>query len=81
MQIVPMCAEQQGAVQNMAGVGNVALAVGSSGGAAGLDGPWWEQDRSGMVEQMSRWCQAKAGAKGGPPPVVADRRGKGGPGR
>ncbi|ELK30406.1 hypothetical protein MDA_GLEAN10006403 [Myotis davidii] len=48
-----------GAVQNMAGVGDTALAVGSSGGAAGPDGLRREEDHGGMVEQVSGWRQAK----------------------
>ncbi|EPQ16707.1 hypothetical protein D623_10013768 [Myotis brandtii] len=35
----------------MAGISDAVLAAGSSGGAAGPDGPGQERDRSGMVEQ------------------------------
>ncbi|EPQ18217.1 Methylglutaconyl-CoA hydratase, mitochondrial [Myotis brandtii] len=54
------CADHQGAVWNMAGISDVTLAAGGSGGAAGPDGPQREQDRSGMVEQLSGRRQAKA---------------------
>ncbi|ELK34321.1 hypothetical protein MDA_GLEAN10011077 [Myotis davidii] len=48
------CADHQGVVWDMAGVGDAARAVGSSGGAAGPDEPQREWDRSRMVEQFSR---------------------------
>ncbi|EPQ19832.1 Cadherin-like protein 26 [Myotis brandtii] len=41
-----------GVAQNMVGVGKAALAAGSSGGAAGTDGPQREWDRGGMVELL-----------------------------
>lgn len=53
--------------QNMAGIGNSALAVGGSGGTAGPDEPLLEWDHGRMVEQVSRQRQAKVGVSGGPP--------------
>ncbi|EPQ08028.1 Epoxide hydrolase 2 [Myotis brandtii] len=44
----------------MAGISYTVLAVGGSGGAASPDGPQRERDRSGMVEQVNGWHQAKA---------------------
>ncbi|KAK1333871.1 hypothetical protein QTO34_006260, partial [Cnephaeus nilssonii] len=49
-----------GAAWNMAGVGDMALAVGSSGGAASPDGLRQERDCGRMVEPQSVWRQAKA---------------------
>ncbi|EPQ18268.1 THO complex subunit 1 [Myotis brandtii] len=59
-----MCTDHQGVAQNMAGISNVALAVGGSGVAADLDGPRQERDCGRMVEQVSGRCQAKAGGSG-----------------
>ncbi|KAK1340954.1 LOW QUALITY PROTEIN: hypothetical protein QTO34_017354 [Cnephaeus nilssonii] len=50
----------KGTAQNMAGVGDAVLAAGSSGGAAGTDGPRRERDHGGMVEQLfktRRWSR------------------------
>lgn len=47
-----LCADHQGEVRNMADICNVALAGGSSGGATCPDGPWWEWDHGGMMEQV-----------------------------
>ncbi|KAK1339818.1 hypothetical protein QTO34_018375 [Cnephaeus nilssonii] len=54
----------EGVAWNMTGIGDSALAAGGSGGAADPNGPRQEQDHGGMVEQVSRQCQAKAGASG-----------------
>lgn len=59
-----MCADHQGAAQNMAGIDDVVLAVGSSRGAARPNGPQRERDCGSMMEEMSKQHQAKAGSSG-----------------
>ncbi|KAK1335857.1 hypothetical protein QTO34_003655 [Cnephaeus nilssonii] len=53
------CADHEGTVRNIEGIGNAVLGAGGSGGAASPDGSQRKWDCSRMVEQMSGRCQAK----------------------
>ncbi|ELK38022.1 hypothetical protein MDA_GLEAN10011665 [Myotis davidii] len=68
-----MCADPQGVARNMAGVSDVALAAGGSGGAAGPNGPR-EWDCGEMVEQVCREHQAEAGVSGAHHSTDGDQR-------
>lgn len=72
------CTDHQGAAWNIAGIGDVVLAAGSSGGTAGPNGPWREQN-GGAGEQA---LPGQGGCEQGPiTPKTATSGGSGGWGR